>query len=121
MNVGGDEYFLRRGDPGTALLEIRHPLYPGMGVMLDCLISVGARVQVLPQGGTLTMAGADADDVRLYVAVFADSAPAVNQEFRLAEIDTERSIGRMLEQEIRDLRYLEPRFRNSPPRGSAWS
>src|ERR1700733_4587471 len=119
-NMGGDEYFLRRGAPGTVLLEPKSPLYPGMGVALACLINVSAFVRVLAQGESLTLGALDPSDVQLSFDIFADSAPARRQEFRLVDIDLEKMLPRAVAQEVNYIRSAG-RQRSPSPHGGAWS
>jgi hypothetical protein len=120
MNMGFDEYFLRRGAPGTALLELKSPLYPGMGVTLSALINVGATVEVLAQGESLTLAGLNPDDVMLSINIFADSAPARKPEFRLTDIDTDHVLARVVAQEVKDMRFSAQRRGGGSPH-TPWS
>ena len=120
-SINTDECFLRHGASGTALLELRNPLYPGMGVVLGCLINVAAVVKVLPQGSALAIGGLNLSDVLLSIAIFADSAPAHKQEFRLSEIDPEKCLERLVLEEVRHIRSSEGRFGRARPTGTPWS
>ena len=44
-----------RLSPGTALLELKSPLYAGMGIVLACHINVEGMVRVLSEGEFLTL------------------------------------------------------------------
>jgi hypothetical protein len=97
------EFFFRSATPGTVLLEFRHPLYPGMGVRANCLINMGAAVQLLPDGDgeRLTLEGLVPDDFPLTLRIFADSAPARKQEFKFSEIDPEGRLKQLARQEAK--------------------
>lgn len=118
-NMGGEECFLRRGAPGTVLLELKNPLYPGMGVALGCLLSVSALVRIFPQGQSLTLGGLNPSDVILTIEVFADSAPSRKQEFRITDIDSGLWLGRALSAEGNHIR-TQQRPRGPSPH-TQWS
>jgi hypothetical protein len=99
--MGGDECFLRRGALGTVLLELKNPLYPGLGVTLACLINVSAFVRVHAQGESFTLTGRDP------------------QEFRLMDIDPERLLTRVVAQEANHIRISGRQLRALG--GTPWS
>jgi hypothetical protein len=120
-SMGTDEYFLRPGTPGTVLLELRNPLYPGMGVILGCVISVWAKVQILTDGeSSLTFAGISPDDVLLSIDIFADSAQAQKQEFKLSNVDPQQYIRQAAKKEVDYIRSVARRI-GSPPSHTGWS
>jgi hypothetical protein len=119
--MGTDEYFLRPGTPGTVLLELRNPLYPGMGVILGCVISVWAKVQILTDGeSSLTFAGISPDDVLLSIDIFADSAQAQKQEFKLSNVDPQQYIRQAAKKEVDYIRSVARRI-GSPRSHTGWS
>jgi hypothetical protein len=99
-SVGTNEYFPRASAPGTALLELRNPLYPGMGFPVSCQIKFRAELEVLPQGESLTLGGADSDDFRLFITSFADSVPEQKQEFKLSDIDAGPHLAQVIRQQL---------------------
>jgi hypothetical protein len=99
-SLGGNEYFPRASAPGTVLLELRNPLYPGMRFPLSCQILFRAEVEVLSQGESLTLGGANSDDVRLLITSFADSAPEQKQEFKLSDIDAGPYLAQVIRQQL---------------------
>jgi hypothetical protein len=91
------EYFPRSATQGTVLLELKNPLYPLMGVVVECQIKTSAEFKLLPKG-TLTLSGRSPEDVTLCITTFADSAPARRQEFKLSDIDSERCLMKVIQQ-----------------------
>ena len=117
------EYFPRSAQKGTIILELKNPLYPGMGVVIDCQLSVSAEVQALPRqsipsGDQLTLRGVRPQDVILSFTSFADSAPARKQDFRLNEINAEYHLARVTEEEVRRIQTSDrqgtPRVQHTP-------
>jgi hypothetical protein len=118
-NIGGGEYNLRSGSPGTALLEFSNPFYPRMGVMTSCPIQVAAATVTLSSlGESLTLGGSSPDDFSFSVTIFSDNAPPQQQEFTLTDIDSDRTLVRVIAQSvnhIRNFRYEgRPSQRNTP-------
>jgi hypothetical protein len=120
MSMGDNEYSLRPGAPGTSLLEIKNPLYPEMGIVLSCLVNVAAAVTICAQSTPLTLGGFPSSDVLLSITIFADSAPARKQEFRLSEIDPKQWLNRVVNQQAQHIRLAE-RQSGPPPRTGPWS
>jgi len=107
----GTEYFPRSATQGTVLLELKGPLYPVMGVVIGCPIKTSAQIQLLPPGPPLTLSGYVPDIVTLSITTFADSAPALRQDFRLSEIDSQHCFATVIDQE-------SSRIHSSGQRGS---
>jgi hypothetical protein len=116
----GREHFPRSASVGMVLFELKNPLYPEMGVVFGCSVKTHAAVQVLPQSLPLTLAGVNPDEVSICFASFADSAPSRMQEFRLTEIDPDRRIAEVVEQEVKRIRSSSTP-RGHHPRTGAWS
>jgi len=115
------EYFPRSATPGTVLLELKNPLYPGMGVVLGFLIRTPAVIQVQPVSAPLTLSGLNPGDVIVSVTSFADSAPARKQEFKLGDIDPSHRIAEAAEQEVKRIRSSDRQERSGPPKFGQWS
>jgi hypothetical protein len=115
------ECFTRSATKGTVLIELKNPLYPGLGCPLGFPVSVSAELEVLQHGECLSLAGANPSDVRLFITTFADSAPAHQQEFKLTEIDLERSLARVIEDKVNEIRRAQRAQGGSPPRVGPWS
>lgn len=120
MNMLGDDYFLRQGLPGTVLLEIKNPLYPGMEVMLACPLKVDGQVQILSAGVSLTFGGLHPNDVLMTITTFADSAPAQKQEFKLIDIDPQKCLDRMVDEEVKHIRSSQKEY-GAPQHRGPWS
>jgi hypothetical protein len=115
------ECFTRFGPEGTALFEFKNPIYPEMGVVFSCSVSLaGAEIAVLSQGESLTIAGQDPREVLLFITIFADSAQPRRQEFRILEIDRTQQLARMIEQELKRLRD-SGRQSGAPSQFTPWS
>jgi hypothetical protein len=104
MSMSGNECYLRASTPGTALLELRNPLYPGIRFPLSYPMMCRAEVEALSQGGSLrgalTFGGANPDDVRIFITSFADSAPEEKQEFKLLDIDPSQYLAQVIRQQL---------------------
>ena len=73
--------------------------------MLRPPVCVSGEVEVLANGTSLlTFSSFDPSDISLRVTIFADSAPALRQEFKLSEIDPDRSFAGVIEQEVKRIR-----------------
>lgn len=112
------EYFTRSAIQGTVLLELKNPLYPGMGITLGCPVNTPAEVEILPQGESLTSAGQKLSDIPFCITTFADSAPAEKQEFRLSDIDMDHIIAGAVDQEVRRIGLSARHFGRTA--GSPW-
>lgn len=98
------EYFSRSAATGTMLFELKHALYPGMGITSGCQIKTMAQVQVTATGPQLTLTEFDPNDVFLSITCFADSAPARSQDFRLTDIDPDGHLVKVLDAEVKRIR-----------------
>jgi hypothetical protein len=97
----GTEYFPRSATQGTVLFEMKNPIYPTMGVVFGCSVKTSAEVQLLPIGAPLTLSGCKPEDVTLSITIFADSAPARSQDFKLGDIDPEHRFMQLIELEAK--------------------
>jgi len=112
---GSTELSNRPAPSGTVLFEVQNPMYPGMSVLLNPLIVMGAALDAF---GSLKIGGQNAADVQLSITTYADSAPAFEQHFRLGEIDPKAHLQRIQNDEYNRVQMLE--FRRSPRTGP-WS
>lgn len=115
------EYFTRSALQGTVLLELKNPLYPGMGISLGCPFNISAEMEILAQGESLTVAGLTLAEALFSITSFADSAPAHQQDFTLTKIDHDGSIAQAVDKEIKRFHAFERRLQNSPPKFTQWS
>lgn len=103
-SLTGDEFYWRRGQPGTLLMEIRSPLYPSMEIELLFLIQLPLQILNAEQDHPpFTVGGVDPCDARFWFTIFADSAPPERQEFKLNDIDPEQ-LRRAVDQAARQSR-----------------
>jgi hypothetical protein len=85
-NLSGSREFANRPAPdGAVLLELQNPMYPGISITLVPLINCDSAVTV--DDGVLRVGAMQANDVRLLITIYADSAPAQEQEFILGKVD----------------------------------
>jgi hypothetical protein len=119
-NVTGEECFLRRGSPGTILIELKNPLYPGMGITTGCMLQADAAVQILANAESLTFGGLSPTELPITVSVFADSSPSRKQEFRLNEIDREFRLNQLVKEEVRNIHH-RLQHSGSQPHVGRWS
>jgi len=112
------DYFTRSGVQGTALFELKNPLYPGMDIALQCHFNILVDIEILAKGELLSVGGMALEDALLSITSFADSAPPRKQDFRLGPIDPDRVVVRSLEQGISRYRFSGDRRWNPVAGGS---
>jgi Putative DNA-binding domain len=112
INIAGilpiTEHLFRAADEGAALVELKNPLYPGMGIILTVSITVPAEVQLLSTSEVMTLGGVSVKDFKLVITTFADSAPLHKQEFALNEVDPDQRLGLMVKEQIKNMRKPRP-------------
>ena len=110
--------FTRSRAQGTAVFELKNPVYPDMDIGLQCTFNIIVDVEISAYGESLTMGDTPLDDAFLYITTFADSAPPRRQDFRLGQIDPDKKIVGVIGEAVR---RLSAQRSGSAPRGSAWS
>jgi len=113
------DHAFRSAAEGTTLIELKNPLYPGMGIILAPTITVSAQLEVLPKSEQLTLAGVSFKDATLVIRMFADNAPVRKQEFMISELDPDKHLVRAINQEVRRIRSGEGQ--SGPPHVGVWS
>lgn len=98
------DFFQRYGAKGTVLLELRNPLYPGMGITMATALSMEAEFEVHNVGASLSIGGVWAEEVVLSFTSFADSAPARTQNFTLNAIDPQQQLDAARSQTVKQIR-----------------
>jgi hypothetical protein len=99
------ELFTRPGSvSGTALIELKNSLYPGMDLIIR--VPVVVQAAIVPQEhnqpeGLLLIGSKRTKDMTLTITCFADSAPPRTQEFKLADIDSQQMLIEMVRNEVR--------------------
>jgi len=68
------------------------------------MLDTGVEVEVHQDRESLTFGTHSPQDVVLSFTIFADSAPARKQQFRLAEIDLDRRLRQAIDQAMRFIR-----------------
>ena len=88
--------------PGTGIIELNDPLYPGMGVPVGTVLTVGALVMrpANSRAGYLLFGDVGEQDVVLTITAFADSAPAQEHNFKLKDIDVDGLLRQATQQEL---------------------
>jgi hypothetical protein len=102
---GGDGFTFRWGTPGTILMEMQGPLYPSMEVRLTALVQISVKILDAESDNPSFLVGSsDPNITAFHFTVFADSAPAREQEFGLTEIDPSHHIQRAVNEAARHTR-----------------
>jgi hypothetical protein len=107
-HLSSNDHIFRAASEGTTLIELKNPLYPGMGIVLKPGIAVPATVEVCSTGESLVMGGATLDSAQLVFTVFADSAPAREQRFPFNEIAPESVFTQVILEQARRIRDQRP-------------
>ena len=71
-----------------------------------------------PQGQSLTLGGVPPSDFPLSITIFANSAAARKQQFKLTEIDQERRLDQILSDEVRNIHQIMQRSSPQPRIGT---
>ena len=100
VSSGSRELTMRQGSkPGLRLLELQHTLYPQLDVHSTVGIALPALVwDMVPtlRSAGFSIGGKDPAEAILLITIFADSAPARFQQFRLVDIDPKNQLSTVI-------------------------
>jgi hypothetical protein len=104
----GGEISNRPAPQGTVIFELQNPMYPRLSVVLNPMVVFGAAINL--DGACLLIEDLKPNEVQLKITTYADSAPATEQNFVLANIDPRRQLQRIETEEYNraQMRSLRP-------------
>jgi hypothetical protein len=104
ISLGAGDIALRSSaKPGTGLMDLSDPIYPGMGIRVRSRFTIGAVIHGPmsgPRNGLLEIEAMNAEDAILTITSFADSAPPRTQEFKLVKVDPDSRLRRVVQNEL---------------------
>jgi hypothetical protein len=102
-----EAYSVRQSLPGSVLIEMDDPSYPGMNMVLDCILRLPAKVEVNEETeakAELILAGQPLSDIALSISIYADSAPVRKQQRKLVDLDQKDHFSNLVRGQVENIR-----------------